>query len=534
MTASLFSYALLQLRGNPFTPFAPKSGYEDFRPLFSARLVEVQRVCRFAINPRAIFVVAPFGGGKTVVLLESLEHLKSEGFVVVYSTFRREKGFCPSLAGDMASAGISPNVAGHDALNEILASVRRHRQNGRSIVLAVDDLDRATDLSEISRVTHEIRDILAEGAAVVVTGQPFGVTYDLNTSAGGLFQKVDIPEFKREDFREMLVKYLGSVHASSNLLPTHPFEERAASFICDEVADAKLTPRLFNFAVAQLLDMALSAERTDITFQDVLSFWPRVADGVVRGLTDLQRQHLGMIFEEKDLSEDSDSVISALGESPLAEFPEVQEKVLRPLVEKNLVQVQNVSGKEHFRLTPHAATSFSGLRGPLPADARKLLLGLWQGCLAATGGDQKGKSLERFLAEFLRQVPGFVVPKDGVRLRTETEELDVVVEVGYEHHSMYGILTICECKNWSTAVDGPELAHLEDKLRERSARFGIFVAANGVTPGFRAKMRSYLQAGLVIALLTRDDFARLEGEDDPAMILRESYYRTVKYIGEAS
>jgi len=137
------------------------------------------------------------------------------------------------------------------------------------------------------------------------------------------------------------------------------------------------------------------------------------------------------------------------------------------------------------------------------------------------------------LAEFLSAVDGFVVPSDGINLKTKSEELDVAVEIqGAQHHSSFGAFTICECKNWSSPVSWDELAKLREKLSARGCKFGIFVALNGVTSGFREKLRAYLREGVTIAVLTREELVKLEAAKSPFEILQEAFYTTIKYEGE--
>jgi restriction endonuclease len=113
-------------------------------------------------------------------------------------------------------------------------------------------------------------------------------------------------------------------------------------------------------------------------------------------------------------------------------------------------------------------------------------------------------------------------------------ELDVTVEIpGLQHHVCYGTLTICECKNWSSPVSWDELATFREKLKARNCSFGIFIALNGVTAGFREKLKAYLRDGVVIALLTKTELRRLEQRVEPEAILKDAYYATRKYEGEA-
>jgi restriction endonuclease len=242
------------------------------------------------------------------------------------------------------------------------------------------------------------------------------------------------------------------------------------------------------------------------------------------------------MLEESVVSEDTPRAIAALGGHKLAEFPEVRSEVLRPLVEKNLIYVRKLYGKEQYGLTGHAAAAVARVVGTVARPDVVMDLGRrWGDCRKEQDVKRKGKSLEEFVAAFLAAIPGFRIPPDGVRLRTESEELDVVIEIiGSEHHVQYGVLTVCECKNWASKAPGDVLSHLKDKLDARGCKFGIFVAPGDVLPGFRAKLKSYLVQRVVIALLTGEDFDRLAKGDEPGAILRDSYYATVKYTGERS
>lgn len=527
-------YHALGLQRNPFISIPPIARYDQLmHSLFCVRDPEVEQVCLRALQGSAIFVNAPYGGGKTVVVLEALSRLRSQSVVAVYAQFDRQLGFRQSLYNGMTSSGAT--LPGGDPMTSVRTVVRRISENDQKIVLIVDDLDRAADLSEIIEVTHDVRDVLSDGGSMVVTGQPFGVTYDLHTSAGGIFHEVSLPEFDESDFFEMLCKYLGSVQTAKHSEATHPLDEQSARFICREVAKAKLTPRLFNFAMSELIDLAALRDLDSVSFEFTFVHWEGLAQRIVRGLTSIQLRHIKAILEAGRVSEDTPQVINELGESPLSEYPDVVQSVLRPLLEKNLVQVQVFEGKESFRLTPHAASAVDDLFGDASYDPTRFeeLIDALEACAGATSTHEKGITLEKFAILFLKAVPGFKIPDDGPRLRTETEELDVVVEIpDYRHQFRYGPLTICECKNWSKHIEGTALASFRDKLKLRKCTFGIFISLGGVTPGFRQKMKEYLADGIVIALLTSVELKRLEQRITPARILSDAYYTTVKYRGE--
>jgi len=356
MDATVPYYSKLGIKTNPFISIPPTSRYEsDLRPLFSARLAEVEQICRFAGQPHALFLIAPYGGGKTVVMLEALSRIRERGITAVYASFAKDRGFRRSLCDGLRDLpGLDIGSSQMDPLKQIQSAIRELRRQGSTVVLAMDDLDRANDIDEVYNVTHDARDILAEGATMIVAGQPFGVTADLYSSAGGLFHLVEIPSFSFEDFREMLERYLSSVHIGQQNR-FHPFDDAGASFICKEMSNSQMTPRLFNFAVFELIEVAVVEGRAEIPFDAVVNGWPSVAERVIRGLNPSMLRHLATIFRKNRVSEDTAAAINELGGNALAEFPDVEASVLRPLVEKNLVYARKVKGKDEYQLTPNAA-----------------------------------------------------------------------------------------------------------------------------------------------------------------------------------
>lgn len=118
-------------------------------------------------------------------------------------------------------------------------------------------------------------------------------------------------------------------------------------------------------------------------------------------------------------------------------------------------------------------------------------------------------------------------------MRTRFEELDIAIEVvGPQHHLTYGPFTICECKNWSSPVSWDELSTFREKLTARNCKFGVFIALNGVTAGFREKAKIFLRENMIIALLSGNELEGLKKHISPVDILREAYYSTIKYEGE--
>lgn len=525
-------YSELGLTHNPFISIPPIARYEqDLRPLFSARDQEVRDLCRRSKSPTALFIVATYGGGKTVVVLEALSRLRERNVLTAYAQFENGAEFREAVRKAFSNTDLG-TTAGFDELRKAIEAARH---DGSSVVLAIDDLDRAHDIAQVYQITHDIRDLLSAGATVLVTGQPFGVTSDLHTSAGGLFHEVVIPAFSRDDFAEMQTKYLRSAHIDADLEPTHPFHTEALKFVCHEVASTRLTPRLHNFAVSEILEFAAMEGIRTIGLEFTITYWPRVAERVVKSLNPEQVKHLQVILKAGPVSEDKAALINILGESPLAEYADVEKAILLPLLETNLLQTQSLAGKQEFSATPQAVAAMFQLFSPewsagvRPEDVIASL----KAAIETTDKKKKGQLLEQFAKLFFESIPGFRVPSDGMRVRTTDQELDLAVEVPEAgHHSRYGTFFACECKNRAGPISEEALTKFAERLKDRSCRFGVFIALNGVTPGFRNGVKKNLREGLVIVLLTASELSDIERSVPPRTVLERAYNSTLKYVGE--
>jgi hypothetical protein len=528
-------YGELGLTHNPFISIPPIAEYEEgLRPLFSARDREVRELFRRSKSPNALFIVAPYGGGKTVVILEALSQLREHDAVTAYAQF--ESGADFRVAVHKAFLASDLPVEQGDSFDQLRKAIGTARRGGSQVVLAVDDLDRAHDIAQVYQVTHDIRDLLSAGAVVFVTGQPFGVTSDLHTSAGGLFHEVLLPEFSFDDFTEMQTKYLRSAHIRANLEPSHPFATSALEFICREAASARLTPRLHNFAVSEILEHAVGmGVRGIISLEFTVSYWPRVAERVVKSLRPEQIKHLQVILEAGHVSEDQASLINKLGGSPLAEYADVREAILLPLLEKNLVQNRSIAGKQEFSATPQAMATMFRMFSPewSPSVRQEDVIDALKTAAASSDHQNKGQLLEHFAKLFFESIPGFRVPLDGMRVRTADQEIDLVVEVPEaSHHHCYGTFFACECKNWTGPIADDALIKFVERLKDRSCIFGVFIALNGVTPGFRSALKKNLRERLVIALLTAHELSDLHNGTSPSRMLERAYFSALKFLGE--
>lgn len=85
---------------------------------------------------------------------------------------------------------------------------------------------------------------------------------------------------------------------------------------------------------------------------------------------------------------------------------------------------------------------------------------------------------------------------------------------------------LIECKNWSKPVSSMEVAWFIMKVWGRGQRFGILVAANGITGNARDLNRARqliaraLSQGTSILVITRSEILALANSDDLVRLLK--------------
>jgi hypothetical protein len=129
---------------------------------------------------------------------------------------------------------------------------------------------------------------------------------------------------------------------------------------------------------------------------------------------------------------------------------------------------------------------------------------------------------------------------DGVEvtehdIRMPSEEIDIVLWNAQREEVLrpWEAVILVECKNWSANVGAPQLDNFIGKLRRRSLKTGIFVAALGVTggfikgdgnePGAAGLIRSALQEGIRVIVITLADIRALTSLDDIRALIKRRY-----------
>lgn len=152
---------------------------------------------------------------------------------------------------------------------------------------------------------------------------------------------------------------------------------------------------------------------------------------------------------------------------------------------------------------------------------------------AATTSQEKGARFETLTMYLFEHLDGVEVTEHDIRM--PSEEIDIVLWNAQREEVLrpWEAVILVECKNWSVNVGAPELDNFIGKLRRRSLKTGIFVAAMGVTgrfvrgdgnePGATGLIRSALQEGIRVIVITLADIRTFTSLDDIRALIKKRY-----------
>ena len=152
---------------------------------------------------------------------------------------------------------------------------------------------------------------------------------------------------------------------------------------------------------------------------------------------------------------------------------------------------------------------------------------------SATTNQAKGVSFETLAMYLFEHLDGVEVTERDICM--SSEEIDIVLWNAQREEVLrpWEAVILVECKNWSTNVGAPQLDNFIGKLRRRSLKTGIFVAALGVTggfikgdgnePGAAGIIRSALQEGIRVIVITLADVRALTSLDDIRALIKRRY-----------
>jgi hypothetical protein len=156
---------------------------------------------------------------------------------------------------------------------------------------------------------------------------------------------------------------------------------------------------------------------------------------------------------------------------------------------------------------------------------------------AATDATTQGKKFEDLAAYLFGAVPGIQVTERNEYSAFGTEEIDIACWNERHPDGLASIefpaIILIECKNWSRPVGSLEVAWFIMKVWGRGQRFGILLAANGITGNGRDLSRAHqliaraLSQGTHILVITREEIAALNTSRDLVQLLKTKLTRLV-------
>lgn len=152
---------------------------------------------------------------------------------------------------------------------------------------------------------------------------------------------------------------------------------------------------------------------------------------------------------------------------------------------------------------------------------------------AALTANDKGATFESLAKYLFEHLEGVEVTEQDVLM--QSEEIDLVLWNAQREEVLrpWEAVILVECKNWSSAVGAHALDSFISKVRRRSLKTGVFIAARGVTgqfltgdgnePGAAGVLRSALQEGIRVIVLTMDDIRAVTSLDDIRQLIKRRY-----------
>ncbi|HET6323853.1 MAG TPA: restriction endonuclease [Planctomycetaceae bacterium] len=143
----------------------------------------------------------------------------------------------------------------------------------------------------------------------------------------------------------------------------------------------------------------------------------------------------------------------------------------------------------------------------------------------------KGKAFEDLACYLLDGIPGIKITVRNLVNTFATEEIDVACQ-NENNPAGLGALTdffLVECKGWKDPVNSEQVSWFLTKIRHRGMRFGILIAANGITGEPEHLSRANFLVGVEMAIfgikmvvVTRNEIENLaSGEDFARLIIQK-------------
>ena len=123
----------------------------------------------------------------------------------------------------------------------------------------------------------------------------------------------------------------------------------------------------------------------------------------------------------------------------------------------------------------------------------------------AKTSNEKGRALEKLTEALFNGIAGFTV--EGMRVHTETEEIDLVILNGSNHPKLIreAAIVLAECKNWSAKCTKDDFVVFKNKMENRIGRcsLGFLISWNGFADTITKEMLRGSHERLLVVPLDR-------------------------------
>ncbi len=146
-------------------------------------------------------------------------------------------------------------------------------------------------------------------------------------------------------------------------------------------------------------------------------------------------------------------------------------------------------------------------------------------------GAGQGKELEKLAHYLVSVMPGCRVKRRQLSHSTDYDLVCCAEGLNPDFRSELGRFFICECKDWSKAVDFTTMAKFCRVLDGTKCRFGILFSRHGISGknedryAEREQLKVYQDRGIVIIVIDESDLDKVASGANFATMLRSKYER---------
>lgn len=341
------------------------------------------------------------------------------------------------------------------------------------------------------------------------TGKVLDALGSVDSSAfGSIDLIVNLEQFGRSESEEILLRNLRMARIEPETeKPLRPFEPEVVERL---LADTRGVPRVINLIAFQLLDSTATVWRDRARGAIALDLYKdcmtQIGTELYAAGNDSARDLIRRVYGEGGYLA-ADNLLQYIKKGF---YPDRQSALLEDLTQKDFLVKIESAVDVRYELSPQLvhfigwdrawkeemSSAWAALKGEMPSSGAK------------------GRALEDFAARLFSRV--FKVVERN--LRTETEELDIVLEyAGGDPIWARSPTILVECKNWSSPVPQHEVSTLCTKARLNTAELCFVVSPSGFTADAQTQARDIqMRDELIIVLLSGEDIEAFLAGDEVA------------------